>query len=76
MSEFEFRFLCADAKESCTHVKSLMGEFTDIADIENKPYRHTGRIFLPSIDDAFAVKKRIEDEAGEALSSIIIIAAR
>ncbi len=74
MQEFEFRFTCANKKESCANVKSFMDGFKDISDAKNKHFDHTGKILLSSIEDAFTIKEKIETKAGKSLSSIEIAA--
>lgn len=74
MPQFEFRVLCQNREEACTHVKNIMREqFSDIKGASStKTYDHTGRIILPNSTDAIALKRHLKINLGTDVKSIEI----
>jgi len=74
MAEFEFRVLCQNRGNVCTHVKNEMRKsFSNIKGASStKTYDHTGRIILPNSTEAIALKRRLKIDFGNDVKSIQI----
>jgi len=74
MPQFEFRVLCQNRGDACTHVKNIMREqFSNVKGVSStKTYDHTGRIILLNSTEAIALKRHLKTNFGNNVRSIEI----